>query len=407
MAQVLLTLNANPLSPTAPVLSNHLQAQKYWELNNERLQSAAASLSSALDINNFVVNTLDYTQASLDQEFTRLGAAAALASNNTDQATCQEFTDLFIALARIKGIPAKRLVGYAYSSNQELKPISTIGDILHAWPAYYDKSSQSWLEIDPTWQDTTNGIDYFSKFDLNHIVFAINGTSSTLPYPAGSYASGEDASQKKVFVTFSQQEFPIIQPQLDLAVTGQAIFKYGPNWHWPGKYTISITNSTGQSWYFAKIQLDSEDMLIDMDGPMPDMIAPFQTLTIPFSVYNKAGLINHQSPLSIDVQLREGQSFYHESTVIGIGQLTIDQPEKILPLAGGLVVLTLTAGSLFLLGRRLTSALRRQGQKSEKKSQELQQFSRLIQENQTVGEESSDSQVANPGKRSSGTTDRS
>ena len=117
LAQVLLTLNDNPLSPTAPVLPEHLQAQKYWELNNERLQSTAASLSGALDINNFVVNTLDYTQADLDQEFTRLGAAAALVSNNLDQATCQEFTDLFIALARLKGIPAKRLVGYVVTRN--------------------------------------------------------------------------------------------------------------------------------------------------------------------------------------------------------------------------------------------------------------------------------------------------
>ena len=38
--------------------------------------------------------------------------------------------------------------------------------------------------VDPTWGDTTGGVDYYNFFDLNHIVFAYNGKSSEQPPPA-------------------------------------------------------------------------------------------------------------------------------------------------------------------------------------------------------------------------------
>lgn len=130
-------------------------------------------------INKFVVDYLTYDEARLkNADFQRLGSLTAL--SNPSQALCTEFTDLFIALSRAAGIPARQLIGYAYTSNQDIRPTSLEGTIFHTWPEYYD-DAQGWIMIDPTWQSTTGGVDYFSRFDLNHFVLTRRGVSSSDP----------------------------------------------------------------------------------------------------------------------------------------------------------------------------------------------------------------------------------
>ncbi len=63
--------------------------------------------------------------------------------------------------------------------------MSLVKDVLHAWPEYYDESKKTWIMIDPTWGNTTHGMDYFSSLDFEHITFVIKGLSSTYPVPAG------------------------------------------------------------------------------------------------------------------------------------------------------------------------------------------------------------------------------
>ncbi len=168
--------------------------QKYWDVDNPQIK---AQLSQTLKgkqnlpneqkaklINQFVVNKLNYDQNRLkNKDYQRLGALTVL--NNPQNALCSEFTDLFIALSRAAGIPARMVTGYAYTSNSTLRPLSFQDNVLHAWPEYYDSES-GWVMIDPTWQNTTGGVDYFSKFDLNHLALAIRGSSSEDPLPADS-----------------------------------------------------------------------------------------------------------------------------------------------------------------------------------------------------------------------------
>jgi hypothetical protein len=127
-----------------------------------------------------VVNTLNYNYDLVNNTTTtRLGALEALSEPNN--ALCTEFTDLFVTLARAKGIAAREIEGYAYSNNSKIKPINTQSDILHAWPEYFDTTANLWKAIDPTWAKTTNGIDYFNDLDLNHVTFVTHGVDSQLP----------------------------------------------------------------------------------------------------------------------------------------------------------------------------------------------------------------------------------
>lgn len=164
--------------------------QKYWDTSNPAIKTKLGEIlgagtdtktnqDKASLINKFVVDTLKYDEARLkSSNFERLGAITAL--SNPEKAMCSEFTDLFITLAREAGIPTRQLVGYAYTSNTSLRPIS-FDDVMHTWPEYYDERL-GWIMIDPTWQNTTGGVDYFSKFDLNHLVLAKRGANSEEPY---------------------------------------------------------------------------------------------------------------------------------------------------------------------------------------------------------------------------------
>ena len=101
------------------------------------------------------------------------------------------------------------MVGFAYTTNSKLRPLSLVADVLHAWPEYWDTTRGIWIPVDPTWANTTGGVDYFSKLDFNHITFAIQGKSSEKPYPAGFYKES-GINSKDVTVSFA--EVPAIMP---------------------------------------------------------------------------------------------------------------------------------------------------------------------------------------------------
>src|SRR3990170_3733558 len=170
---------------TAETLAANLKPTEFWQSDNPQIKELATNLGSAKAIYDYVWQNLAYDYERVRPNVERLGAVRALAS--PQNAICMEFTDLFIALARSAGIPAREINGFAYTENPEIRPLSLREDILHAWPEYYDQEKRSWIPVDPTWKNTTQGIDYFSRFDLNHVVFVIHGKSAQFPYPAGFY----------------------------------------------------------------------------------------------------------------------------------------------------------------------------------------------------------------------------
>ncbi len=154
---------------------------KYWKLSDF---NQIASLKNPQEIYEFTRDTFEYDYDKLEGDNERLGAELAL--KNPTKAVCVEFSDLFIAISREKGIPSREIQGYGLSQDPQLRPLSLTADILHSWPEYFDSISKQWKPVDPTWENTS-GIDYFSSFDLNHIVFAIHGKRPDYPLPAGMY----------------------------------------------------------------------------------------------------------------------------------------------------------------------------------------------------------------------------
>ena len=201
-------------------VEKYLSPQQYWEVNDDYFVRKAAELKTPKQIYDFVTSFLSYNQDRLTaQTVKRIGAAGAVKAPKN--AVCMEFTDLFITLARAAGIPAREVNGFAVSSNERLRPLSLRnfgGDILHAWPEYWDANSATWVQVDPTWGATSGGLDYFSKMDFNHIAFVHKGLSSTNPVPAGGYKTDPgQVGDVRVEVTTNLPK-PTFEPRLSIDI---------------------------------------------------------------------------------------------------------------------------------------------------------------------------------------------
>jgi transglutaminase-like putative cysteine protease len=166
-------------------LSRYLTQENYWRLRSDILADPEiVDLEGSLAIYDYIVDKLDYSTERLNQKLKRQGAEWVY--DNPEKAVCMEYSDLFIALSREKGIPSREVVGYGLTADRSLLPLSFLGDVLHAWPEYYDSARQVWLAVDPTWGDTAK-IDYFHSFDLSHITFVYHGKDPQTPLPPGVY----------------------------------------------------------------------------------------------------------------------------------------------------------------------------------------------------------------------------
>lgn len=366
-AETKVTLEPNNV-PSIPVQKVHTNSDKYWEVSNNIIQQKATEFTTAQSIYNHVVDTLSYSRKELTLDnLTRYGAVEAF--EYSSDAVCQEFTDTFIAIARAANIPSRRLIGYGYSQNEILRPSSFAGDVLHAWPEYFDYEQNRWVPIDPTWGNTTGGIDYFNLFDLNHIVFAINGNSSTLPNPAGSYKTIENSDTKDVEVNISDTAFPNIGPEISTRMEQKKFF-FIPI---PGMFDVYITNDTGQAWYNIQPQITAHDENVDVsfgESSNIKILLPFQTKKFDVTFFTKGFSIPKAGEITLNYAWQEtGETIYEPSIqqIISGPEFIVafQKTETFIYLGIGLIIIALTTGSLLVYRQKITSYLRRKSKETQ------------------------------------------
>lgn len=283
------------LRPTAQQLTQNEYALftksiLYWDANNSQIKKLATSLQTPEAIYDYVVKTLQYDFARVSDSQERLGAVGILA--HPDQAVCLEFTDLFIAIARAAGIPARELDGYAYTQNTTERPLSLQKEILHAWPEYYDNTTHTWIMVDPTWQNTTGGVDYFHTFDFDHLALSIKGVSSTYPVPAGGYKLAGQEAEKDVVVTFAPPTV-VPEPAASFALDAPTTLTAG----FPVTASVGFQN-TGSVLFPAEIlQVQSTQTPLQHVSISP--IPPFGRLTVPLTLNKSTFLTNTLDVITI------------------------------------------------------------------------------------------------------------
>lgn len=301
-------VTSRPRSEFQQYLKNQLPRQEkyllteknYWQVDQP---DRFTDLKTVNDIYAFVINNLTYDYSRLTKKNARLGATKAL--TNPTRAVCTEFTDLFIALAREKGIYSREIEGFGFSNDPQFRPMSFVNDLLHAWPEYYDRDKKIWVAIDPTWENTS-GIDYFSSFDLNHIIFVIHGKDPTYPYPAGMYKV-EDSKDILIKPT-SQQPSEINKVKLQLDGPKNVVY-------YQKKYSLQlkITNLSNIFLYQQKLSLAAPLMTFDPQTVIVDQLAPFQEKEITINMRPSKVLSKKNTQLTI---ASDGQKLLTQSYVI-------------------------------------------------------------------------------------------
>ncbi|MFA6602885.1 MAG: transglutaminase domain-containing protein [Candidatus Shapirobacteria bacterium] len=223
-------------------LASHLQSQTVWPVNDPNIEAIASALNSPKDIYKYVINTLSYNY-NFGSSPGRVGALAAL--QNPQLSLCTEFTDLFITLARSKGIASREIEGYVLTNNPRLRPANPNTDFLHAWPQYFNPNSKSWIEIDPTWAKTTNGLDYFNSLDLNHIILVIHGQDSQNPPAPGFYKRTNNLTTVNIKLADDELIISRVSPQLNLAQNNSASKLIITN---PNPFTLHNLSITQSNW---------------------------------------------------------------------------------------------------------------------------------------------------------------
>lgn len=278
-ATLLAELSLHPRKEFTDVLldtSQWLNASQHWQVSDPEIVLRAKDLKTPKDIYTYVMNTLDYDYTRVNENNVRKGALESL--KTPKNSVCMEYTDLFITLSRAAGIPARQAVGFAYTTNAKLRPLSLVSDVLHAWPEYYDSTKKLWVPIDPTWGDTTGGIDYFDKLDFNHIVFSYNGLDDTYPYPAGFYRPlGKSGKDVEVRFRDHRENVEEVLPNLSFS--------------FPKTVTAGFT-TTGVLDVFNAGKRAAENTTIRLESPqfglsklLPSKtIPPFGHIEIPFGI---------------------------------------------------------------------------------------------------------------------------
>lgn len=273
------------LIPQPATLLSNTKPTDHWQSGEDAIISLAEQLKTPRNIYDYVVKTLNYDSSAVTPDVERLGAIEAL--RNTNRALCMEFTDLFIAIARAAGIPAREINGFAYTENPNIQPLSLVSDVLHSWPEYWDNESNTWISVDPTW-GSTSGVDFFDKLDLRHFAFVIHGKDSVKPYPPGGYKLGNNP-QKDVYVSFGQ--LPAYSSgKIEIVSKLSGIFNlFGK------KYSIEVKNTGSTAEY-------NIDELIIIDKDITDR--SFIQILPPYGKYEdsisvKYGLFASKAPENI------------------------------------------------------------------------------------------------------------
>ncbi|MGI6278607.1 MAG: transglutaminase-like domain-containing protein [Patescibacteria group bacterium] len=341
VAQITAEPKNSPLEPED--FSLYLKEDRYWETNNEKIKSLAKNLKTADQIYHYVVNNLQYNLDRVkNRQIDRQGALLAL--ENPDQAICTEFTDLFIALARAAGIPAREINGYAYSANPQILPSTLYADVLHSWPEYWDNNTNTWRQVDPTWESTSN-IDYFNKMDMAHLAFVIHGKNSQSPLPAGAYQR-EKEHQKSVNIAFSQN-LPNLETK-KLVVDSNLAKEVAIGQNLSGE--IIITNPNNRAFYQIEVEIAGQGLGVSPKKTLINALPPWGEIEIPLVVYGQSFWGQTDSHLLVDIS---NDNFNNQET-ISIKSLSPISWQSLVRywyfLLTGIILLTVSG---FIIGKKI------------------------------------------------------
>jgi transglutaminase-like putative cysteine protease len=148
------------------LLAEYLVSEAHLESDDLQIEAAADSFNNSRQLElvssiySFVLDRMQYAGYNPSD----IGAAAALASGSGD---CTEYSDLFVALCRAKGIPARVIEGYAADAGPADLRFG------HNWAEVY-LDDFGWVPFDPIYDDN-NGSSAETTFENLKNIYIYTG----------------------------------------------------------------------------------------------------------------------------------------------------------------------------------------------------------------------------------------
>lgn len=274
----------------------YLEPKQYWESDNQKISRLIAVLSGKengesertkesdqpqLSANEAARKIFDYVAATLQfsqtQNQSRPGALKIL--DDPKQATSLAFADLFVALSRAANIPARVVIGYVNNGNSALKPkddAAQNNQQLHTWAQYW-REDQGWISVDPTWSQTTGGVDYFDNWDMHHVALAFWGKNSDTPEPPGLFREYQNQKDIHFSVVDSFET-----PKPDVFVSTKILANSGAGF--PGRGEIYIQNKGKSAVNGMNLEISSDGFsFIGERKYTVAMLPPYGVAKYPFT----------------------------------------------------------------------------------------------------------------------------
>ncbi|MHA1796015.1 MAG: transglutaminase-like domain-containing protein, partial [Promethearchaeota archaeon] len=121
-----------------------IKSSRFWPLKSKNLRDLVQILkNSAINASEFIQLAFEFVNQKVTYEINgiRQDASTVLQTRKGD---CSEMSDLFVAILRGGGIPAKIVHGWVIDlPSLKLEP--------HAWCEFFSPQAGGWRECDPTW----------------------------------------------------------------------------------------------------------------------------------------------------------------------------------------------------------------------------------------------------------------
>jgi transglutaminase/protease-like cytokinesis protein 3 len=151
-------------------LGKYMQAEQYIESDDEDIKNIAKSFEGedvyalVKVIYNYVMDNMEWVGYVPED----VGAKVALVEKQGD---CTSYSDLFTALLRAYGIPARMVEGYTINASD-----LSIG---HNWVEVYFNDI-GWVPFDPTFDDNNGSTSLFNNLDNIYVYFSLKRNDSVL-----------------------------------------------------------------------------------------------------------------------------------------------------------------------------------------------------------------------------------
>lgn len=302
----------------------------WWHISDENVILDIADIAELETLDEKIERIYEYTKKELilssgfrqlhGSEF-RKGASTALKTYKN--ASVEDYADVFVALCRYTGIPARVVAGYVFPYSIEESQLG----MFHVWPQYWS-DDLGWVSVDPAFE-------MYAELPMRPYV-GINRVVVATAYDQSSQGFFLETSTEFMLT----DQFAQIKPELKIDVELASHINAGSMGH--GRLKIHNNGNCILS-NVRYIQDKSNETKIEVSEPFyREIIVPGQVLSIPFAISPFEWFEN--GPRSVSVSA-SADSFSGTANDIGTKTFTVKPLGWVVPVTW---IITIMAFGVFL-----------------------------------------------------------